>query len=321
MSKPQKIRDSQNLLTPLLLQRDLILVTGKGGVGKSSLVAALAKLAAKVRGHSIAVEVSSHPHLLELTQNNPDVSCVNIDLDAALPAMLGRMLHIPKILSNALNNRVLRMFAQTSPAASELLLLDEIFALVERAAGKNAPVIVDLPATGHAVSFLGTPSAVKRMLRVGPVAHRAGQIEDLLRDHDRCELLIVAIPEELPVNETIELVSQAQSLELACHLVVANQVPLSPLDHGDDAFLTSLGALDKPELEQTLSATQQHLESKQKTRQLIDFLDNSIHQTILELGHFPIADPAHCVQKIEQQLLSSTPALADKINKAKAAAL
>lgn len=320
MSKPANKQDAHLMLAPMLQQRDLILVTGKGGVGKSSLVAALAGLATKLRGHCLALEVSSNPRLSELTQNNPNISCSNIDLDAALPAMLGRMLHIPKILTKAMNNRVLRMFAQTSPAARELLLLDEIFTKVEQASAQGWPVIVDLPATGHALSFLGTPGAVKRMLRVGAVAKRAAQIEALLSAQNRSELLIVAIPEELPVKETIELVQQAQDLQLACKWVIVNQVPRSPMQHDDAVLLASLNAQNNPELSQTLSATQEHMNSAQQTRQLIDLLNNSIEQAILELGHFPIENAVNCVQKIEAQLRETAAGLENKIDPAKAVA-
>ncbi|MFH1808952.1 MAG: ArsA-related P-loop ATPase, partial [Pseudomonadota bacterium] len=214
-------------LEDVVRSRDLILVTGKGGVGKSTVVAALAMLAARHRRGAVAVEIAARPHLDQLLQADARIELCNIDLERSLPRVLGRMLHLPAIVGVALNNRVLRLFVRTSPAVVETIYLDEIYELVQQNAKRDRPVIVDLPATGHAVTLLDTPSSVRRMLRVGPVAAKAALIEALLLNPQRCELVVVALPEELPVNETIELVQRARELGLSSRTVVVNQVPVS----------------------------------------------------------------------------------------------
>lgn len=290
-------------LNSVLMQRDLILVTGKGGVGKSSMVAALARQAAHLRGGAVALEVTAQPQLKMLI-DDPSVKNVNIDLERALPAVLGRMLHLPQLITSALSNRVLRMFARTSPAAAELLLLDEIFDWVQRSSKKNWPVIVDLPATGHAVSFLATPGAVRRMLRVGPVATRAGHIERLLQDAIATELLVVTIPEELPVNETIELVKQAKLLQLNCRFVVANQVPTSPLFGEDRLWIDELENHRDAHMTQTLAATREHLDCAEQAQAHLNILRAAITQPVLSLAHFASPSSAACVQSLFEAIAS-----------------
>jgi anion-transporting ArsA/GET3 family ATPase len=229
------------LLEPTLSRPDLILVTGKGGTGKSTLSAAIAALAARRRGRALAVDLSVAPRQASLAPSGAAVDVAAVNAETALPGALGRLLHIPGLAARLLGNRLLRLFIRTSPAVREMLVLDEIASLVEARSPLGCPVVVDLPASGHALSFLDTPRAVRRVLRVGPLAHIAARVEKLVLDPRRTALVVVALPEELPVNETIELCRRAAALGLDNRVVIVNQVPPPPFVDGDTELLAEIG--------------------------------------------------------------------------------
>jgi len=111
-------------LEPLVDQRDVILVTGKGGTGKSTLVAALAALAVRRRGGAVAVEFSAYRRLPELIAPDSGVRVIKIDLDTAVEPALRRLVNIPVVAQAVLRNRVVRQFIRTSPAVREMIVLD-----------------------------------------------------------------------------------------------------------------------------------------------------------------------------------------------------
>jgi arsenite/tail-anchored protein-transporting ATPase len=297
-----EVQDPIAALDRALRERDLILVTGKGGVGKSTVVAALARLAAARRGQALAVEVSAHPRLGSLVGTDRSVDVRNIQLDDALPHALSRMLRVPRVVAQMLNNRVLRLFVRTSPAVVETVLLDELFELVQRWSQRGVPVVVDLPATGHAMTLLDTPGAVKRMLRVGPVAAKAEQIRALLVDGGRCELVVVALPEELPVNETIELVRRTDEIGVAVGAVIVNQVPRALLHEADRDLIAHLEAHDDPDLRATFGAVVGDLEGVGEAQEQIARLREEIRVPLLEVPRYVHPDPSDRAAALERFL-------------------
>lgn len=277
-----------NLLSPLVDQRDLILVTGKGGTGKSTLVAALARLGAARRGQAVAVEFSVRPRLPDLI-HVPNVRLVNVDPETAVASAVGRLVGMPLLAQAVVRNRVVRQFIRTSPAMREMIALDELYALVEESSKRRAPVIVDLPATGHALSFLDTPRTVHRMFRIGPIANAAARIEKLLLDGQRTEMVTITLPEELPVNETIELVEKARQIGIAARMVVVNQVPAALLHPADRPRLELLQREGEELLARIAGAAQSQLDGMDHARAQIDRLRGVQSANVLE---FPARPPA-----------------------------
>ncbi len=224
----------------LLRTRDVILVSGKGGTGKSTLVAALSELAMRLRGGALAVELAAEPRLHSLARSGSSLQLHNIDPEKAIGPALSRLMGLPAAAGAVLGNRAVRVFIRASPAIKEMVALDELSFLVERSARVRQPVIVDLPATGHALSLLETPSSVQKMLRVGPLANVARRVDALLTNGARCELIAVTLPEELPINEAGQLFSRCAELGVACSTVVVNQVPSIPIDEADRSLLEAL---------------------------------------------------------------------------------
>jgi len=286
----------------MVANRDLILVTGKGGTGKSTFCATLAELAARRRGAALAVEMSVHARLPEMLRPESPVRAVCIDAEEAVLPALGRLLGLPTLVTRIFNNRVLRLFIRTSPAIREMIMLDELHHLVSSHAERRCPVIVDLPSSGHALSILETPLAVHRLLRVGPLALIAAQVEELLLDRSRCELVVVTLPEELPVNEAIEVVRRAQDIGLVNRTVVVNQVPHAVLEPEDGELLDILRSRGDAELGRVAEAARGEIDEVAQSRQQIERLRLAVTDRIIELPLHRDPDPSRCVSSLVEEL-------------------
>jgi anion-transporting ArsA/GET3 family ATPase len=204
-----------------LLDRKLLVLTGKGGVGKTTVSAALGLLAAERGLRTIVVEMGQQRRLGELFGVVPEEAgaeielrenlwSVSIDPDRALLEWL-------QSLSGRVSGRVLassgtfQYFAAAAPGARELISMVTIWKLTEsRRGGRKRPegydlVILDAPATGHALGMLHSPQTFGAIARVGPIASQTRQVGELLADPARSAYLAVALPTEMAVTETLEL--------------------------------------------------------------------------------------------------------------------
>ena len=203
-----------------LLSRRLLVLTGKGGVGKSVVGAAIA-LAARERGRRVLlVEVASPleaarrlgagPSHGRPTEIQPGLFTVNLDPAAVMEEYVRHVVRIDLLVRRILESPVYHRFFAAAPALKELMLLGKIMVLEEERTGLARHhawdlVVVDAPATGHGLAFLKVPLAAAEAIPVGPVGHNARRILKLLRDRRRTALVIVAIPEEMAAVEAVEL--------------------------------------------------------------------------------------------------------------------
>jgi anion-transporting ArsA/GET3 family ATPase len=202
------------------LQRELLVVTGKGGVGKTTIASALGLLASERGLSTIVVEVGEQARLPELLgapavepglehELRPNLSSLSIDLDRALMEWL-------QSLGGRVSGRVLassntfQYFAAAAPGAKELVSMVKIWELTQerrwRGRGRRYDLVVlDAPATGHALGMLGSPRTFGAIARVGPIAGQAKRVRDLLEDAQRSSYLAVSHATEMAVSETLEL--------------------------------------------------------------------------------------------------------------------
>ena len=178
--------DSQSV-DPLLLNRSLILVSGKGGVGKTALSSALA-YRAKELGRPVLLFCCDAPSTLrpfsdgavltsEVREILPKLWGVNQQTEEAVHAYLVDALRSRKIVDVMFRNKVARAFLQVAPSVGDLAMMGRIHQLAQAFTKKHQGVlIVDMPATGHALAMLKSPEAIANILVAGPVYDRAQQI-------------------------------------------------------------------------------------------------------------------------------------------------
>jgi anion-transporting ArsA/GET3 family ATPase len=208
-----------------LLHRKLLVLTGKGGVGKTTVSAALGLIAADRGLRTIVVELGEQRRLAEMfglvagdgardpgaeVALRENLWSISIDPDRALLEWL-------QSLGGRVSGRVLassgtfQYFAAAAPGAKELISMVTIWKLTEgrRGRGKRAGgydlVILDAPATGHALGMLHSPQTFGAIARVGPIASQTKKVGELLADPARSGYLAVALPTEMAVTEALEL--------------------------------------------------------------------------------------------------------------------
>jgi anion-transporting ArsA/GET3 family ATPase len=216
--------------------------------------AALALLAARKGKRPLVLTCDGRPTVGRLLGGPPEgssatavgqgVYALTVNQQETLVDLLGEMLGARRLVEMFLANRVVRTFTTAAPSVMELTLLHR----VDRARGEAepggpfSPVIVDLPASGHALALLSTPRAVMRLVRVGPLFRRAQDLLRMVHDSRNTALVAVTLAEELPVNETLELCQKARGLNIPVGVVVVNAVPHAPLQAQDAEVLGELQA-------------------------------------------------------------------------------
>jgi anion-transporting ArsA/GET3 family ATPase len=189
----------------------VVIVAGKGGVGKTTTTAALALAASRagmsvlileVEGKSGLSAVFGRPQLTyEEMELAPRVRARTLTPDRALLDYL-RGNGLRRISKRLVNSGALDVVATAVPGMKDILVLGKVKQLdLQRAADL---ILVDAPAAGHAVSFLLSPRGLLDAVRVGPIRKQAADVIDMLSDPERCQVMLVTIPEETPVNELVD---------------------------------------------------------------------------------------------------------------------
>jgi len=200
-------------------QTRVIIVAGKGGAGKTTVSAALARMAAQAGLTTLVVDVEGTSALPAAFGRPGPLSYDEVVLapvgpggvaevrarsltpdDALLEYLEGH--GMGRISRRLLSTGAVDVVATAAPGIKDILVLGKVKQL-ERSASADL-VVVDAPATGHAVTFLSSASGLLDAVRVGPIRAQAEDVVELLGDPDRCQVLLVTLPEETPVNEAVE---------------------------------------------------------------------------------------------------------------------
>ncbi|MGI8430265.1 MAG: ArsA family ATPase [Solirubrobacteraceae bacterium] len=220
---------------PGLLDHRLIFVTGKGGVGKSTIALALGLLSARRGVRTIVAELSSQQRAQQTFEREsepfreveltPGLFTISIDPQHAMEEYLRvKTGHLGQALGAS---RLFGAFTMATPGMRELLSVGKIWELAQlerrtRGAVPYGLVIVDAPASGHGVGILRTPRTFAEIARVGPIAHQGRTIAATIADRDFTGVVAVATAEEMPVNETLSLRDALAREELALDAVIVN---------------------------------------------------------------------------------------------------
>jgi anion-transporting ArsA/GET3 family ATPase len=239
---------------PALLDRRLLFFTGKGGVGKSTVTAATALLAAEQGKRVLLVEVDAKNNLTSLFEHepvgfeprlvHPGVYVMQMDTEASLREYLKVQARVPVIGRLGPLARVFDFVATAAPGVKEILTVGKVcWELRESIQGRGGwdLIVVDAAATGHVISQLDAPRAIQDLVAVGPVRNQTDWMVELLADPALTALNVVTSPEEMPVNETIELVAAArEQLDVPLGVVVVNRVLPEPFTHADEVVFEAL---------------------------------------------------------------------------------
>lgn len=297
-----------SLLDKLLLRR-VAFVSGKGGVGKSAVAAALAQAAAERGRRVLLVEIDaplSAAHYLGATRAGgqleleiaPDLWALNLEPRAVMDEFVHHTVKFESIARRIVESPIYARFFAAAPGLKELMTLGKILQLEQQREGRGAPprwdfIVVDAPATGHGLSFFKVPLAAAAAVPVGPIGHNARRVSELLRDPERSGLVIVALPEEMAVVEAAQFHRQAVDevgldplgvVLNACHerrLTPAQEAEvLRRLADGDDGPLG-----ENAGLRAGLVAARRHIRRRRLTQFYLNKLKRSLPLPVVTLPY------------------------------------
>jgi anion-transporting ArsA/GET3 family ATPase len=216
-----------------LLDRRLVFVTGKGGVGKTTVAAALALFASEHGRRTLLCEVDAKGDVAAFLESGPTAFtarevlprlwAMSMDTEASLREYLRLNLRIPIVGRIGPLAKAFDFVATAAPGVREILTVGKLcFEVREQ---HYDLVVVDAPATGHIVGQLAAPQAINELVKVGLIRSQTDWMLDILSDPLQTAVAIVTTPEEMPVNETMELagrIGEQTTVELAA--VIVNRV-------------------------------------------------------------------------------------------------
>jgi anion-transporting ArsA/GET3 family ATPase len=204
----------------------LQLVVGKGGVGKSTVAAAIAVAAARRGARVLALELARPGGLARIfgcrpaapgepIEVRPRLSIAYVEGEAALAEYLELIVPIRRVLAAVFSSRAYRLFVAAAPGLKELMTVGKIWYEQDR---KDADgrvlwdmVVVDAGASGHSLQYLQMPGTAAQTFGSGLVHREAARVQSLLKDPERCEVHVVALPEEMPVTEAVQIVDRLRA--------------------------------------------------------------------------------------------------------------
>jgi anion-transporting ArsA/GET3 family ATPase len=221
-----------------LYDRQLLVVAGKGGVGRTTVAAAMALAAAREGRRVLLAQARSKerlsrllggpPVLHEIVAVRPNLWAVNITPEAALREYGLMVLRSGIVYRAVFENRLSRAFIRAIPGVEDYSVLGKIWyhtTEVELGRPKYDLIVFDAPATGHVVNLLQIPQAILDAVPEGPLTRDARSARALLTDARRSSMVLVTLAEEMPVNEAIELAARTgDRVGIHLGLVVVNQL-------------------------------------------------------------------------------------------------
>lgn len=224
----------------------LLLVTGKGGVGRTTVTAALARSAAN-RGRRVLVadigepQEAQCPLALALQQEKldasprpvaPNLRACHINARRGQELFFTSILNFPSLIRVALGSKALRKFLDAAPSFEEMGQFYHLLRLLQQEHPEGEPehelIIVDMPATGHTLALTELPRILEQLIPGGPIRKLLQAGQDYIHDPRICRALVVTLPETLPISEALELVVGLRRSEIAVGGVILNRVPSDP---------------------------------------------------------------------------------------------
>ncbi len=235
---------------PSLLERlgdrRLVVVTGKGGTGKSTVAAALGMAAAKRGKRTLLIETGGAHGLASLLGRRSaryrvlpvgeGLHLLSMNAHDALEDYVVRQLKLRSLYRLVFRNRFMGPFIDTVPGLPDIIQLGKVWDLAQEGSASQLHwdlLILDAPATGHGLTMLGSPASMMDVTRSGPFHANAKRIHRLLTDPAQTAIVLTTLPEPLPVNEALQLyqgLGPAREQVAGCVINQVHQPPFEPLD-------------------------------------------------------------------------------------------
>ncbi len=208
----------------------VVLVTGKGGVGKTTVAAGLAHDAWTREGRAVLVEFGDGDAGKRVLGRGSKVEHVVIKPAEAIEEMAADLFGSAILSKVVIGNFAMRRLLRAAPALRELAQLESVRRIsVER---PGVRVVVDMPATGHGVAWLRVPAQMRDLLRGGPLQELSKRLSEELIAEGRCSVVIVSLPERLVLEETLELAEAIrEDVGLPAGRLIINRVPAAMPPH------------------------------------------------------------------------------------------
>lgn len=284
-----------------LLSKRVVLITGKGGVGRSSVTAALAGVAQSAGRRVLVTDIGadgadysplarhfgldrfpSKPE--ELFEDITGVRGVTLLARTGQELFLGSVLHNKTIARAALNSDAIRRLVSAGPSFREMgvyfQLLTYLRELREDGSSEHDLILIDMPATGHTLSLTGLPELLLGLVPSGPVAEALREGQQYLNNPETGMACIVTLPETLPVSEALELLDGLRATRMPAGGIVVNRIPRDPFSPGERA------ALDRP-LRQRLVFGAEAFRRTELCRREVARLASQTPLPILTIPEFP----------------------------------
>jgi anion-transporting ArsA/GET3 family ATPase len=279
---------------PELFNRRLIFVTGKGGVGKSTVATALGLLAARRGLRTIVAELSGQERVQQTFARSGEIFeevkladglfTISIEPQHAMEEYL-------RVKTGAVgqalgSSKLFHAFAMATPGMRELLTLGKVWELSQHERRTNDAhaydlVLVDAPATGHGVGFLRTPRTFSDIARVGPIARQGRAIAETIADRSFTGVVAVSTPEEMAVNETLALQDALADEGLVLDAVILNALyperfAECELSRLQDALATSDSRVARSAIRAALSEHARAETQREQQARLMEGLDCAV---------------------------------------------
>ncbi len=292
------------------LDRKLLIVTGKGGTGKTTAAAALARVASMRGKRVLLCEIDATGDVggpfgiadvgFEPVEVEANLFVMSMNTEEALREYIDLNLKLPFALRLGSMAKALDFVATAAPGVREVLTIGKISWDVKRE--RYDLVVVDASATGHVVSQLGSPDAISELVTVGPLTGQTAWMKEILRDPSRTGAVIVTTPEEMPVNESLELIERLRTeTQTPVAAVIVNRVLPQLFSRNQELAFAQLSSVGGP----LVDAAQMEMALRNAQESHLQTLDAGLTEGVdrLFVGHiFDTADPVGVVDRMTDAL-------------------